>query len=205
MAITYLEEERLFQLDTENTSYIIGIVDEENFVGHVYYGKKIRCTNAAYLMRTGEAPFVPSVNNRERLSFLDSFPMEYPGNGLGDYRESAIEVKTVKGHAGIQLGYESYEILNEKPELKGLPSTFAGEEACQTLVLHCEDAVLDLRADLLYTVFEKENVITRSVVLHYDGTEPLFLTKIMSASLDMDNKEYEMVTLHGSWAKERQI
>ena len=39
MAVNYLEENRLFQLDTNNTSYIIGIVDEENFIGHVYYGK----------------------------------------------------------------------------------------------------------------------------------------------------------------------
>ena len=205
MAITYFEEKRLFQLDTANTSYIIGIVDEENFVGHVYYGRKIKGRDTAYLMRTGEAPFVPSKNNRERLSFLDSFPMEYPGNGLGDYRESAIEVKTAGGYTGVQLNYESYEILDEKPLLKGLPSTFAGEEASKTLVLHCKDAVLNLHADLLYTVFEKEDVITRSVVLHYDGTEPLYLTKVMSASLDMDNKEYEMITMHGSWARERQI
>lgn len=205
MAITYFGEKRLFQLDTANTSYIIGIVDEENFVGHVYYGRKIKGRDIAYLMRTGEAPFVPSKNNRERLSFLDSFPMEYPGNGLGDYRESAIEVKTAGGYTSVQLNYESYEILDEKPLLKGLPSTFAGEEASKTLVLHCKDAVLNLHADLLYTVFEKEDVITRSVVLHYDGTEPLYLTKVMSASLDMDNKEYEMITMHGSWARERQI
>ena len=168
-------------------------------------GRKIKGRDIAYLMRTGEAPFVPSKNNRERLSFLDSFPMEYPGNGLGDYRESAIEVKTAGGYTSVQLNYESYEILDEKPLLKGLPSTFAGEEASKTLVLHCKDAVLNLHADLLYTVFEKEDVITRSVVLHYDGTEPLYLTKVMSASLDMDNKEYEMITMHGSWARERQI
>ena len=68
MAITYFEEKRLFQLDTANISYIIGIVDEENFVGHVYYGRKIKGRDTAYLMRTGEAPFVPSKNNRERLS-----------------------------------------------------------------------------------------------------------------------------------------
>ena len=41
-AITFYEKERIFQLDTPKSTYAIGIVDEENFVGHVYYGKKIK-------------------------------------------------------------------------------------------------------------------------------------------------------------------
>ena len=34
MAITYFEKERIFKLDTPASSYVIGIVDKENFVGH---------------------------------------------------------------------------------------------------------------------------------------------------------------------------
>ena len=80
MAITYIEQDRTFWLDTEHTSYLLAIVDQENFVGHVYYGQKLQYTEntpaPVYLLRTGEAPFVPSQNNRERVSFLDSFPVE---------------------------------------------------------------------------------------------------------------------------------
>ena len=72
--ITYNEKERVFKLDTPNTTYMIGIVDEEDFVGHIYYGRKLREAEAAYLMRTGEPPFVPGRNNRERCSFYDCFP-----------------------------------------------------------------------------------------------------------------------------------
>ena len=46
MAITYFEKERIFKLDTPASSYVIGIVDKENFVGHVYYGKKLRDANS---------------------------------------------------------------------------------------------------------------------------------------------------------------
>ena len=42
MSIRYDEANRIFELDTRNTSYRIGIVDEEGFVGHIYYGQKIR-------------------------------------------------------------------------------------------------------------------------------------------------------------------
>ena len=78
-AIHYYEKEGVFKLDTPHTSYLIGIVDEEKFLGHIYYGAKITDYDVRALMRTGEAPFVPSQNNRDRSSFLDAFPMEYWG------------------------------------------------------------------------------------------------------------------------------
>lgn len=130
MAIRYIEQDRTFWLDTEHTSYIMAVVDEENFVGHVYYGQKLQYTEGTpapvYLMRTGEAPFVPSKNNRERVSFLDSFPMEYPGNGLGDYRESAVSIRTVGGHVGVQLNYVSHEIVKGKPRASRTAFYFSG-------------------------------------------------------------------------------
>ena len=205
MAITYNEQLKIFKLDTANTSYMIGIVDEEQFVGHIYYGAKIRMQDATYLMRTMENPLVPSINNRERCSFLDTFPMEYPGHGAGDYREGCIRVKTKAGHSVVGLQYESYKILDEKSALEGLPSSFAGNEACQTLVLTCKDSILDLEVELLYSVFEKEDIITRSVRVINHSADPIYLTKVYSACVDMDDRDYEWLTLHGSWARERQI
>ena len=205
MGIIYVEENRCFQLDTKETSYLIGIVDEESFVGHIYYGKKIRQQNAAYLLRTGEPPFVPSVNDRDRVSFLDAFPMEYPAYGLGDYRESGLKVRTQGGQSGVSLQYVSYEITEDKPKLAGLPSSFGKEGECQTLILHCADNVLRLEVDLYYTVFEEEDVIARSVFIRNASSEPVYLEKVMSACIDMDDREYTWIKLHGSWARERQI
>lgn len=203
MAIQFLKEHNIFQLDTANTSYLIGIADEEKFLGHIYYGSKIRPGDASYLLRTGEPPYVPSRNGRDRTSFYDQFPFEYPGNGLGDYRESAIAVETLQGNTGVMATLENYEILDEKPVLEGLPSSFGNDG--KSLVLHCRDKVLGLEVDLLYSVFEAEDVITRSVTVRNGGEAPLWLTKVYSACVDMDNRDYEMVTLHGSWARERQI
>ena len=204
MAITYFEKERIFKLDTPNSSYVIGIVDKENFVGHVYYGKKLRDANIAYLLRTGEGPFVPSENNRERVSFYDTFPMEYAGNGLGDYRRSSISVRTAGGHTAVSLFYVSHKIYAGKPGLAGLPATFGDENACETLELLCEDPVLGLKVTLLYTAFLDVDVITRSVRIENDG-EMLYLTKALSFSMDMDNRDFTLLTMHGSWARERML
>ena len=150
-AIHYYEKERVFKLDTPHTSYLIGIVDEEKFLGHIYYGAKITDYDVRALMRTGEAPFVPSQNNRDRSSFLDAFPMEYPGHGVGDYRESAISVSDKNGNTAVQPLYREHKIYAGKPGLPGLPATFGSEEECETLEIVLADEVLDLTVTLYYT------------------------------------------------------
>ena len=171
MNITYNEKNRIFKLDTPHTSYCIGVVDEENFLGHVYYGRSLGSDDLAYLMRTGEPPFVPSENNRERTSFLDTFPMEYTGHNLGDYREGTLSVRTLSGHTGVSLSYVSHRIYNGKEALPGLPATFGGKDACRTLELTCEDPVLQLQVILSYSIFADTDAIARSVKVVNHGGE----------------------------------
>lgn len=205
MAITFFEKEGLFQLDTKNTSYLFQIVDDEKFLGHVYYGEKLKEHPATGMLRIHEAPFVPSKNNRDRVSFLDSFPMEYPAHGLGDYRESCIGIRTMNGNVGLSLSYVSHEITSGKQAPQGLPGAFGEPSDCQVLSVHCKDAVTGLTVTLQYGVFADVDVITRSVLVTNDGAEPIYLTKVYSACLDMDNRDFEILSLHGSWARERHI
>lgn len=205
MAAVFLEEEKIFKLDTRNTTYVIAVVDDEQFLGHVYYGKKLKEVHLDGLLRIHENPFVPSRNNRDRVSFLDSFPMEYPAHGLGDYRESCISIRTEKGNVGLALSYVSHKITEGKDGLEGLPASFGKAGECETLKILCEDKVTGLQVILQYGIFDEADVITRSVKVVNTGKEDLYLTKVYSACLDMDNKDFEAISLHGSWARERQI
>lgn len=210
MAIQYYQNlsddvKGIFKLDTLNTSYVIGVVDEEKFLGHIYYGQKLNDYHLAHVLRIQEGPFVPSKNNRDRVSFLDCFSMEYPAGGLGDYRESCISIETKSGNMGLALNYVSHRIMPGKPELCGLPSSFGKEDTCSSLEILCEDPHTGLQAALFYTAFEDTDVITRSVRLVNAGKEELFVTKVFSACLDMDNHDFEAISLHGSWARERHI
>lgn len=204
MAIQFYDEERLFKLDTKNTSYAIGIADEEKFLGHIYYGERLKDYHISYIMRTEENPFVPSKNNRDRVAFLDSFPMEYPAHGLGDYRESCISIRTEKGNTGLALSYVSHRITQGKTAPAGLPASFGSKEECGVLEIVCKDKVTGLEVILQYGVFDDTDIITRSVKVINQGTETVYLTRVFSACLDMDNKDFEAVSLHGSWARERQ-
>ncbi len=205
MNILYDETGRLFKIDTQHTSYVLGIVDEEGFPGHAYYGPILEDIDVAYCMRIAEPPFVPSQNNRDRGCFLDTFPTEFPGNGVGDYRESAIEIADGNGNRAVQLFYKSHRIYPGKPKKEGLPATFGTDAECMTLEIVTQDPVLDLEVILFYSVFADTDAIARSVRVVNRGKESIQLEKIMSASLDMDNDNYKMLTLHGSWARERQM
>ena len=204
MSVIYNETRRIFKLDTENTSYLIGI-SPEGYVGHVYYGEYLEDADAYYLLRTEEPPFTPSVNEREKSSFLDYFPTEYPSGGVGDYRESCINVRNEAGCMGSEFFYDSYEIKTGKPSLDGLPASFGGAEDVTTLEITCVDPVLNLKLILSYSAFEKEDVITRSVKIVNTGKQQVRLEKVYSACLDMDNENFELLTLHGSWGRERHI
>ncbi len=205
MAIRYDEHNRSFQLDTQTASYVIGIVDAEGFVGHTYFGKKLGEDDVAYLMRTGEHPFTPETNARDRLSFLDCFPMEYPCGGVGDFRQSALVVRNSTGHRAVQLTFDGYRIFKGKKPLEGLPATWGSEEDTETLELTLSDNVLGLKALLSYSIFAGIDAVVRSVKLTNEGDQPLYIERVMSASMDMDNREYDKILMHGSWARERRI
>ncbi len=207
MGIFYDEKNRTFKLDTPNTSYLMGVQDDFGYLLHYYYGPRLRGTDASYLARTDEPPYTPARNGRDKLSFLDAAPFEYPTGGTGDFRTHCLEVRTAAGHNAVELAYRRHSIQKGKRPLPGLPATFGGELDCTALTVTLADDVLGLEVDLEYTVFEDVDAITRSALIRNTGAkEPaLYLTKVLSACLDMDDRDFELLTLHGSWARERVI
>ena len=206
MVIRYYERERVFKLDTKNTSYVIAIVDKEGFLGHAYYGKRLEEADVAYLTRMYEGCRTPETNERDRLSFYDCFPMEYPTHGIGDFRESALRIEDANGHWTTKLTYKSHEIFDGKKGLLGLPATWCEKETeAQTLEITMQDEETGLLVVLSYSVFADVDAVVRSARVINCSEDTIYLTKVMSASFDMDNKDYDKILLYGSWARERHI
>lgn len=206
MGILFSQEHKVFQITTQNTEYCIGIADDR-YIGHIYYGKRLDDLRCGYLMRTKEPPFVPSANRRDKGSFMDVFPFEYPTWGVGDYRESCLKVRTDKGACGCELHYVDHRITEGKPKLPGLPATFEGpgEGKGQTLEIFCRDSVIGLKVVLRYSVFADSDALIRSVSLENESQSPLHIEKVLSACLDMDGEGMERLTLNGSWCRERRM
>ncbi len=205
MGITFNENTNIFKLDSDQTSYLIGLVGKEKFAGHIYFGQRLQEDGVDDLLRITEPPFTPDTNNRDRIVFMEACPFEYGSHGVGDYRTSSIRVKTQRGTTAINPLYRSHRIYEGKPAISGMPATFGSEKECTTLELELFDETLQVAVTLFYTVWEKLSVIVRHTKVENQGKETIWLNKAMSASLDMDNRDYELITLHGAWARERHI
>ncbi|WP_418851583.1 alpha-galactosidase [Ruminococcus sp.] len=205
MNIFYNEKDKAFKLRANNTDYMMKVC-EEGYLAHVYYGNKVPDEDLTYLLRLDESPFTPATNDRDRASFMDTLPFEYPCFGLGDYRESAFKIMDADGMSTSDLRYVSHKMYEGKPKLEGLPATFATEESgCSTLEITMYDKYADIEVVLIYTAFDKLDVITRSAVITNKSEKPFKITRALSACVDFDTDKMDMITLNGSWARERAV
>ena len=203
--IFYNEKDKAFKLRANNTDYMMKVC-EEGYLAHIYYGNKVPDEDLTYLLRLDESPFTPATNDRDRASFMDTLPFEYPCFGIGDYRESAFKIMDANGMSTCDLRYVSHKMYEGKPKLEGLPATFATEESgCSTLEITMYDKYADIEVVLIYTAFNKLDVITRSAVITNKGEKPFKITRALSACVDFDTDKMDMITLNGSWARERAV
>ena len=204
--IFFDKSQQTFRLETPNSSYCICIT-QKGYVSHAYYGLKIGSDDISYLTRQFEYGFSTNEIFREKHSLLDFLPMEYPFDGVGDFRKSAIAVTNQNGNNAVELKYKDYKIIEGTVQLDGLPCVFGEKSSCQTLEIITEDEVLGLEVILFYTVFDDNDAIVRSakIINNNKHGETVLIKKALSLSFDMDDDDYDMITLHGSWARERHI
>ena len=204
--IFFDKAQQTFRLETPNSSYCICIT-QKGYVSHAYYGAKIGSDDISYLTRQFEYGFSTNEIFREKHSLLDFLPMEYPFDGVGDFRKSAIAVTNQNGNNAVELKYKDYKIIEGTVQLDGLPCVFGEKSSCQTLEIITEDEVLGLEVILFYTVFDDNDAIVRSakIINNNKHGETVLIKKALSLSFGMDDDDYDMITLHGSWARERHI
>ncbi|XEC93563.1 alpha-galactosidase [Paenibacillus tarimensis] len=206
MGILYDAKQRLFHLQSRDTSYVFQIVND-GYPAHLYWGKRVRGLQLARLLETPfSVSFSPSTDPGDPSFSLDTLPHEYPGYGNSDFRMPAYQVQLPNGSTVTDLRYETHVIHSGKPALKDLPATYAEQdEEAQTLELTLKDRLTGLNVVLTYTVFENYDAIARSARLINEGSEPLRLLRAYSMCLDMPDDRYEMLHLSGAWARERYV
>ena len=204
MHITYDETLKLFRLTAGDMLYAMGITDGA-YLAHIYFGKNLPDADLTELLRLDEPPFTPSVNNRDKACYMDTLPFECPCFGLGDYREHAVEILDGAGMSTCDFRYVSHRIIPGKPGLPGLPATFGTEQQAMTLCILCRDEHADLELELRYSVFEQMHTIVRSAIVRNTGRADCRLKRLLSATLTLDGDGYDMLTLNGSWARERHV
>lgn len=205
MGIIYCEKDRIFTLQTKNTTYQMQ-VDRYGFLLHLYYGKKTD-TCMDYLLTYYDRGFSgnPYDAGEDRTYSMDTLPQEFPCYGNGDFRSTAFVVENAEGSMSCDLRYKSHKIFDGKYNLEGLPAVYASEEEAQTLEILMEDPVTGVKVVLLYGVLPAQDIITRSVSVKNESSGKIYLNKIESASLDFLYGDYELLTFYGRHAMERNV
>ena len=205
MPILYDESTRVFKLDAKDTTYAIHLSKTGHLL-HLYFGKAVPDVDLVYLLRMGDNEFVPATHDAMGPFSFDCTMLEYPTSGIGDFREPCLQVMDKDGMSACEIVCTSHKIYKGKPKITGLPATFANsDDDCTTLELYCKDEHLNLEVTLIYTVFEQLNVITRSVRLRNASKDDVNIRRVLSTCVDFDGMDYDMLTLHGTWARERHI
>lgn len=203
--ITYSEKNRTIKLDTPGTSYVLGI-REGGFLLNLYYGRRLPDDNLWPLAkRLNSASFSPCDPDDTSFS-ADVAPMEYPTNGRGDFRVSALAVRGKDGNSVTDLRYVSHRIFAGKPDLPGLPHLYVTDDSqCDTLEVTLRDPYTGLEAVLVYTAFCDCDVIAKHVRLTNRGGKEVKLERAFSSCVDLPCMDYDLITLWGRHVKERQL
>ncbi|KAF5137316.1 Alpha-galactosidase 2 [Metarhizium anisopliae] len=127
---------------------------------------------------------------------------ELPDLGRGDFRTPAVQIQQSEGHTISDFRYQGHTVLEGKPALNGLPSTFGKDDDVSTLVVHMYDNYSSVAADLSYSVFPKYDAIVRSVNITNRGKGNITIERLASFSVDLPWGDYDMLGLKGDWARE---
>ena len=205
MAITFNETTRIFTLTTAHTTYQMQ-ADAQGYLLHLYYGART-AGEMDYLLNYGDRGFSGNPNSagNNRTYSLDALPQEYPSLGTGDFRNYALNIENADGSQCCNLVYITHEIVAGKYTLKGLPFVRAEENEAETLKIILEDPVTKVELHLLYGVLEKEDIITRSVIIKNAGKAPVTVKKAQSACLDFLHGDYDLIKFYGRHAMERNM
>lgn len=203
MAIIVDEKTGLFQLITDNTEYQMK-ADKYGVLKHLWYGEKTGC-DMEYLQSYPDVGFSGNIYDagNDRTYSLDTLPLEYACDGVGDYRVTGAAAVHSDGSCALDLRYKNYRISKGKYSIKGLPAVYADVSESETLEIVLKDKYSDIEVTLRYGVLPKLDIITRCASVANNTNEPVILTKAASLCLDIPHGEWEWVHFHGRHAMER--
>lgn len=203
--IHYRPDKRQFHLLNGLISYIFQVSDDGKLL-QLYYGKSLPEADYSHLVESQHRPMTTYRREGDLLYSLEHVRQEFPEYGGTDFRHPAVSLRQENGSALTDFVYKSHEIRWGKPDLPGLPATYANQaHDCQTLLITLLDEQTGVEAVLCYSIFSDLPVLTRSCRLTNQGSQPVHIEKLASLSLDLPDADYEMLQLSGSWARERHI
>ena len=178
-AVRYQPKTKVWVLETEHTSYALG-VNERNELQHLYWGKKL-ARDEDYPQARSAAGF--AFESREGLT-----SEEYPGWGGMRYAEPCLKVTLEDGVRDVVLKYVSHQVRGDALEVR------------------LKDVNYDLFVELAWRVYPPSDVISKRATIRNQTKSPLALESAQSGVWYLPAGEgYRLSYLSGRWAGETQL
>ena len=173
--IFYLEENRIFVLETENTHYVFGI-DSAGHNRHLHWGAK--CDPADYA-------FTRIGDENSNHSMLDEYRQELTPFGSTVYRTCDLKAQFADGCREVALRYTGYRLEDD------------------TLRVAFADAYYPLQVRLGYRVYPGLDIIKRWVEVENTGSAPISFERLFSAGFSLPGMDpYTFENTNGAWGGE---
>ena len=140
-------------------------------------------------------------DDSDPTSSLDALPLAWSASGMGDYRESPIELFSEGIPIVPDLVYSSYAVLEEPPVYTcTLP---AAKGACETLelVFTSASSLLGEKTTLSLYFSLYETALVRRTVFRNNSGRTVQVSKLMSSMLDLKG-QFDMTAFSGAWIAE---
>ena len=196
------QNDKTFRLLTDHTAYLLRVTPFGH-VEHIHYGGLVSVSDAEALgVKTTIARGSSVMYDESSDSYcLEDMALEWSGVGKGDFRNPPAELTLQEGAYTNDFVYESHETVSGPLPMATLPTAY-GDEA-ETLILHLKEKVAPVALDLVYTVYPRQDVITRRAVLKNEGEATIVIDKLMSYMLDlMPACDLTFTTFDGGWIRE---
>lgn len=196
-------EKNILNIETKNTLYQMKI-DEFGVLYHLWYGARTNC-HMDYLLDYPDVGFSGNLyeaDNRRTYS-LNTLPLEYSAEGVGDYRIAALSITHDNGSTALDMRFKEHRLLKGKYSIPGLPAVYADSDEAETLEIVLMDTASKVQVTLKYGVLEELDIITRSVVITNLGNTPIVINKAHSISIDIPYGDWEWMHFYGRHAMER--
>lgn len=174
-------------------------VDGSGRLQNLHYGAKIPLSDISYLIaQVGD----PVSRELVDLNFYanERIFSECGVYGRGDYRSPSIVIERKDGGLMSEFYYVRHTVDDSVPESEGLPHVRCGG---QTLTIFLRDLCSDAEIQLNYTVYDDSDVLVRNARIVNAGKQPFHLKKAFSFCVDLPDRNYKLLRLHGAWTRER--
>ncbi|KAI7254781.1 alpha-galactosidase [Hortaea werneckii] len=183
MAIQYDAVQRIFAIQTRNSSYIFG-VNERGRLQHLYWGAPVSIMDCAPLLRLkSHSSFDAEVEGEAE---------EYSFWGGVCYTEPSLKVRMPDGVRDLSVSYSHHQIIEQ-----------GGKE---TLIITLKDRVYPLETQLVYQVIPEYDLVERHARIVNTGQLDIVLESMQSAAWTLPClQDYRLTHVTGKWSGEFQL